>query len=110
MNYTTIEINNQVFNLRFGMASFRYLSEKNISILDEIGISHIIYSGYYNWCLVNEVIPSLKLSEIVDFVEEKLQSDATHINNVLKVWGDNQMIKDLAEDPKKKSVGKKSKG
>lgn len=90
------------------MASFRYLADKNIENFDEIGISHIIYSGYYNWCLVNEVLPVLKFVEVVDFVESSLQSDMTEVNNVMKVWGDNQLLKD-ATDTKKKTIGKRSK-
>ena len=108
MNYTKININGVEYNLRFGMASFRYLADKNIENFDEIGVSHIIYSGYHNWCLVNEVIPVLKFVEVVDYVESCLQNDMTEVNEVIKVWGENQLIKD-ATDTKKKTTGKRSK-
>jgi hypothetical protein len=90
------------------MASFRYLSEKNINEFDEIGISHIIYSGYHNWCLVNEVVPSLQFAELVDYVEASITSNVDEINKVMKVWGDNQLLKD-ATDTKKKKPLKQSK-
>ena len=55
MNYTTITINDTKLGLKFGMASFRYLSDKFVegkaysnNELNEIGIAHILYSGYYN--------------------------------------------------------------
>ena len=106
MNYTTIEINNKVYNLRFGMGSFRYLASKDIKDFDEIGVSHIIYSGYHNWCEVNDVVPELKFAEVVDYVEGSLTTNVDQINAVMKVWSDNQMLKDEA---KKKQPLKKSK-
>lgn len=110
MNYTTIKINDEVVNLRFGMASFRYLSTKDIKEFDEIGVSHILYSGYYNWCLVNEVIPSFKFADFVDYVESSMNTDVSEINDAMKVWSDNQLLKDAVDDGKKKKTLKKSKG
>ena len=78
MNYTTITINDQKVGLKFGMASFRYLSEKfvegisfNNGELTEIGIAHLIYSGYLNNCLVKDVIPQHKFEYFSDYVEAK---------------------------------------
>lgn len=110
MNYTRITINGVEYPLRFGMASFRYLGEKNIQNLDEIGISHVVYSGHYNHCLVNEVLPSLNFADVVDYVENALQGDATELNQVLETWTNSQLMKKATEDTKKKTTGKKSKG
>jgi hypothetical protein len=121
MNYTTITINDQKIGLKFGMASFRYLSDKfveGISFdkgeLTEIGISHLIYAGYYNNCLVKDVLPELKFENIVDFVESNIKEDKflTEMKEILKVWGESEMIKKATEqsndEPKKKiSRGKK---
>lgn len=121
MNYTTITINDQKVGLKFGMASFRYLSEKfveGISFdrgeLTEIGIAHLIYAGYYNNCLVKNVLPELKFEELVDFVESNIKKVVflDEMKEMLKVWGESDMIKTVAEntteEPKKKiSRGKK---
>ena len=120
MNYTTITINDQKVGLKFGMASFRYLSEKfvegisfNNGELTEIGIAHLIYSGYYNNCLVKDVVPEHKFEYFSDYVEANLKNDGfiKEMHEVLKVWGENEFIKQATtteEEPKKKiSRGKK---
>lgn len=109
MNYTRITINGVEYPLRFGMASFRYLGSKDVNELDEIGVSHIVYSGHYNHCLVTETLPVLKFPDVVDYVENALQSDATELNEVLKVWSESQLIKKATEEGKKKTTGKRSK-
>jgi len=80
MNYTTITINGTTIGLKFGMASFRYLQTRfvegvafNNDGLNEIGISHIIYSGYYNNCLIKDVEATLSFGEIVDWIESNLK-------------------------------------
>ena len=121
MNYTHITINDQKVGLKFGMASFRYLSEKfvegisfNNGELTEIGISHLIYAGYYNNCLVKDVLPEMKFVDVVDFVEANIKSDSflEEMKEILRVWGESDIIKKAAEqvteEPKKKSSrGKK---
>jgi hypothetical protein len=120
MNYTTITINNETIGLKFGMASFRYLQDKfskdktfDISILSEITISHIIYSGYFNNCLVKEVDPKYSFADIVEWVEQTLlkNQEDNEIAKVIKVWSESDFIrqenqsKDQAK--KKTSRGKK---
>ena len=121
MNYTTITINDQKVGLKFGMASFRYLSGKFVEgisytngELNEIGISHLIYAGYYNNCLVKDVLPEYKFEQIVDYVESNLKNEhfLNQMGEVVKVWSESDFIKQAAtpykEEPKKKtSRGKK---
>jgi len=119
MNYTTITINNEEIGLKFGMASFRYLTDKfvdgisyNGNNINEIGISHIIYSGYYNNCLVKNEKQKLTFENIVDWVEQNLKNEQilNEINSVIKLWTDTDMIKEVQQDntTKKKSYrGKK---
>jgi hypothetical protein len=121
MNYCTITIKDQTIGLKFGMASFRYLSEGKFQEgksfvgdgLTEIGVAHILYSGYYNNCIVKDVEPLLTFSDFVDYVEGLLvsNSDSTELNNAIKVWTNNDLIKKSTEtDPKKKNLrGKKLK-
>ena len=122
MNYTTITINDQKIGLKFGMASFRYLSDKFVdgvaytgNELNEIGISHIVYSGYFNNCLVKGVEATLSFEYFVDYIEANLTNDEflNELKNVIVIWGDNDFIKKTQEqvadkEPKKKiSRGKK---
>jgi len=124
MNYTTITINDQKVGLKFGMASFRYLSDKfkdGISFengeLNEIGVSHLVYSGYYNNCLVKGVLPEMTFENLVDYVEVNIMKAEflEELKNIIKVWGESDMIKsnveatkEVEETTKKKSSrGKK---
>jgi hypothetical protein len=124
MNYTTITINYQKVGLKFGMASFRYLSDKfkdGVSFengeLNEIGVSHLVYSGYYNNCLVKGVLPEMTFENLVDYVEVNIMKTEflEELKNIIKVWGESDMIKsnvaatqEVEETTKKKSSrGKK---
>lgn len=124
MNYTTITINDQKVGLKFGMASFRYLSDKfkdGISFengeLNEIGVSHLVYSGYYNNCLVKGVLPEMTFENLVDYVETNIMKPEflEELKNIIKVWSESDMIKsnvaatqEVEETTKKKSSrGKK---
>lgn len=124
MNYTTITINDQKVGLKFGMASFRYLSDKfkdGISFengeLNEIGVSHLVYSGYYNNCLVKGVLPEMTFENLVDYVEVNIMKPEflEELKNIIKVWGESDMIKsnvaatqEVEDKTKKKSSrGKK---
>jgi hypothetical protein len=124
MNYTKININGEDISLKFGMASFRYLADKFVSGIsfddsgfNEIGISHLIYSGYYNWCLVKVEKPKYSFEDFVDYVEANLANEKfiEEIKEVVKVWSDSDYIKSSIaeasnEEPKKKtSRGMKSK-
>jgi hypothetical protein len=121
MNYTTIEIEGQKIGLKFGMASFRYLQTKfvdgvsfNGSELNEIGIAHILYSGYYNNCIIKDIIPSLSFENFVDFIEQNLKNEdkLNEIKTIIELWTKNDFIKSLdkanVEETKKKTTrGKK---
>lgn len=122
MNYTSIVINGQKVGIKFGMASFRYLSDKFIdgkayhnNELTEIGISYIVYSGYYNNCIVKEEEPNLSFSDFVDWVEVSLTNSekSQEVMAVISLWASNDFIrkkeeKENTEEPKKKiSRGKK---
>lgn len=118
MNYTTITINDQKVGLKFGMASFRYVANKlkdGITFengeINEIGIAHLIYSGYYNNCLVKGVLPEMTFETLLDYIEANImkQDFIDELKEIIKVWGDSDMIKqnvattNQEEEPKKKS-------
>jgi hypothetical protein len=122
MNYTTITINDQKVGLKFGMASFRYLSDKfkdGISFengeLNEIGIAHLLYSGYYNNCLVKGVLPEMTFENLVDYVETNIMKNEflEELKGIIKVWGESDMIKSnvaAAEEVDDKAKKKSSRG
>ena len=126
MNYTTITINDQKVGLKFGMASFRYLSEKfiegisfNNGELNEIGVAHLVYAGYYNNCLVKDAIPEYEFEYFVDYIEANLKNDdfLNQLKDVINIWSDSDIIKttitqiedsqDVKQPKKKTSRGKK---
>lgn len=102
MNYTTITINDQKVGLKFGMASFRYVADKlkdGITFengeINEIGIAHLIYSGYYNNCLVKGVLPEITFETLLDYIEGNImkQDFLEELKEIIKVWGECDMIK-----------------
>lgn len=121
MNYCTLTIDGKKIGLKFGMASFRYLSEGKLvegksfngNEINEIGISHILYSGYWNNCLVKDVDPEMTFEDFVNYVENSLVRNNDEIMHAMKIWSENDFIKSKQpeiETPKKKSSpGKTSK-
>jgi hypothetical protein len=102
MNYTTITINDEKVGLKFGMASFRYLSDKfkdGISFengeLNEIGVAHLVYSGYYNNCLVKGVLPEMTFENLVDYIEKNMVKSEflDELRNAIKIWTESDMVK-----------------
>lgn len=119
MNYITLTINEEKLGLKFGMASFRYLQDKFVSgksfvgnELNEIGIAHIIYSGYYNNCLVKEIDVKYDLEYFIDWIEKNISNQIVldQIKSVIELWSSNEFIrpKDAVPNAKKKITrGKK---
>jgi len=120
MNYITITVKEEKLGLKFGMASFRYLQDKFVSgktfignELNEIGIAHIIYSGYYNNCLVKEIDVKYDLEYFIDWIENNISNNniLNEIKNVIEMWSSNEFIRGKNEqtsNAKKKIIrGKK---
>lgn len=119
MNYTTLTINGEKIGLKFGMASFRYLSEGRFKEgksfahdqLTEIGIAHIIYSGYMNNCLVKEIEETYNFEFFVDYLENNISNEKflEEIKSIIDIWSKNDFIKGQEEKPTKKKTlaGKK---
>ena len=113
MNYISIIINDKSIGLKFGMASFRYIQKKieqgkvfNGEDLNEISIAHILYSGYYNNCVVKDIDTDLTFENFVDFIENNLKEPSfmDKVAEVIKVWSESDLIKsntDIIVDDKK---------
>lgn len=109
MNYTQLLIDDKKIGLKFGMASFRYLQGKFINgiafsgdEINEIGISHILYSGYYNNCLIKDEVPSILFEEFVDIVEKNITNDKflENIKEIMKIWSECDVIKQSSQENK----------
>ena len=118
MNYTTITINDQKVGLKFGMASFRYIADKLIDgitsengELNEIGITHLVYSGYYNNCLVKGVLPEMTFETLLDYIENNLAKKEflEELKEIIKVWGESDMIKQNVAASQSDNEGAKKK-
>lgn len=118
MNYTTITINGTKIGLKFGMASFRYLSDKFVegkaytnNELNEIGIAHILYSGYYNNCLIKDAEIEHSFESFVDFIEANLNNEdvLNSIKDIIQIWSQNEFLKQK-EEPKQEAKKKTTRG
>jgi hypothetical protein len=118
MNYTTITINGTKIGLKFGMASFRYLSDKFVegkaytnNELNEIGIAHILYSGYYNNCLIKDAEIEHSFESFVDFIEANLNNEGvlSDIKDIIQIWSQNEFLKQK-EEPKQEAKKKTTRG
>jgi hypothetical protein len=118
MNYTTITINGTKIGLKFGMASFRYLSDKFVegkaytnNELNEIGIAHILYSGYYNNCLIKDAEIGYSFESFVDFIEANLNNEGvlSEIKDIIQIWSQNEFLKQK-EEPKQEAKKKTTRG
>lgn len=117
MNYIKIEIEGQTIGLKFGMASFRYLQGKMVdgiafdgNTLNEIGIAQILYSGYYNNCLIKEEIPSINFETFVDYIEKNLTNDLflEDVKKVIMIWSESDFIKQTQQSDNKTEAKKKN--
>jgi hypothetical protein len=113
MNYCTITINGTKTGIKFGMASYRYLQGKLVEgkthqgeELNEIGIAYILYSGYWNNCIIKDAEPELTLADFVEFIEGNLRNpDALgEIRNALEIWTKNDFIKQAEDVQTKKKT------
>ena len=119
MNYTSITINDQKVGLKFGMASFRYLQskyERGVAFvsddINEIGIAHIIYSGYYNNCLVKDVDPELTFEQLVEYIEQNLLNNdfIEEVKRIIELWSNNEFIKKAVEETQQVAKKKTNRG
>jgi hypothetical protein len=100
------------------MASFRYLSDKFVegkaytnNELNEIGIAHILYSGYYNNCLIKDAEIEYSFESFVDFIEGNLNNEGvlSDIKDTIQIWSNNEFLK-TKEEPKQESKKKTTRG
>lgn len=118
--YTTITIGGKTVGLKFGMYSFRVITDKFDKIkafegesINELGIAVVLHAGYLNNCVVKDIEPELTFENFVDCAEAAaLDGNGTEIQDAVKAWTDSQFMKKAVEtisDAKKKLTGTKLK-
>lgn len=107
MAIAQIEIAGKLVGLRFGLPAIMRIFENGAdendlfvksgekNIFSQIGISKILYAGYWNDCKAKDKIPELKPEDFYDLVEEqflegKLRSDVIEAMNV---FGESTAVK-----------------
>lgn len=76
-----ITIGGQVVRLKFGLPAVRRIFEKmaEIKLVDvkdgkesynDVGISHILFAGYLNGCMLKDELPVLLFEDFYEFVED----------------------------------------
>lgn len=107
MAIAQIEIAGKQVGLRFGLPAIMRIFENGAdendlfvksgekNIFSQIGISKILYAGYWNDCKAKDKIPELTPEDFYDLVEEqflegKLRSD---VIEALKVFGESTTLK-----------------
>jgi len=63
--------------------------------LNEIGVAHLVYSGYYNNCLVKGVLPKMTFENLVDYIETNMAKSEflEELRNAIKIWTESDMVK-----------------
>lgn len=119
---STITINGQAIELKFGMYANRVFAEKTKDgtgftedSFNEVGTSYLLYAGYLNACIEDESKPELKFRDFVEYVENgTLEGDTKEMTEAVTEWTKSRFVQKAvdnmkaAEIKKKKSTGTKS--
>lgn len=122
---TTLIMQGTEVSLKFGMYSFRVISERlekskgyDEGTLNETGISIVLYAGYLNDRVLKDAEPQITLEDFADFVESALiNGDKDQITKAIECWTQSQFMQTTIaknkaqqeEAAKKKSTGTKLK-
>lgn len=107
-----LKIKNKEVGILFGMPAIQRITQKiqlteftdNISL----GISQIrdiLYAGYLNYCLAEDLRPELTARDFYDYIEENATNEVefAQVNEAIKVFNHSKYIKpsENGEDKKK---------
>lgn len=115
-----ITIDGREVVLKFGLPAVRRIMEKMLQyplmqkseeneIYNDLGLSHILYAGYINGCMMRDEIAELPFELFYTFIEDGADDKAieTHIVAAIKAFEDSKVLKN-ATDKLKEEVEKKS--
>ena len=112
MNYTTIQINDKEYGLRFGMNAV--LDMDGVDLTNNIKASaKLIVASHRNYCEVKDVKPEIEFSEVYDWIEDSyFKGNQEVINTLTGIWESfNNLLAPMVEaaNDKKKQPVKRSK-
>ena len=121
--YTSIVVDGEKINLRFGIPAVRMFLEKiatnevliSNDTINEVCIATLIYCGYINNCMITDETPDKKMGYFLEFVENSWIDEAVkkQLVNVSNCYAASKYTKKVQEttqkaidDIKKKKVAK----
>lgn len=113
----TITLNGQAVRLKFGLPAVRRIMEKMVQykladdgIYSDLGLSHVLYAGYMNDCIMRDDAPAIAFEVFYDHVENLRDDEAAKIQvqEAVKAFEASRFVKAAAElvkpDEKKSSL------
>lgn len=106
-----ITIGGERVGLKFGMPALRRIFEKMQQYdmvagtkSNDIGIAHVLYAGYLNFCLMKDEAPVHAFEYFYDYVETvgDAEGSTDEIAAALKAFEESRFVKTLVENEKKK--------
>lgn len=106
----TITISDQKVGLKFGMPALRQIYEKSArhSFLaadgrfNELGVAHVLFAGYCNYCAMKDEIPSLEFQSFYELVEniDDTEQGKAELRNALTAFEESKTVKNFMEKKK----------
>lgn len=106
-----ITIGGQRVGLKFGMPALRQIFEKMKQYpmvvgtkSNDIGIAHILFAGYLNFCIMKDEAPVHTFEYFYDYVETigDAEGSLDEITDALKAFEDSRFVKPIVANDKKK--------
>lgn len=103
-----ITLDGQPVALKFGMPALQRIAQKmstndlfNGEQWNDLGISHILYAGYMNYCAMKDILPVYEFDKFYSYVEDA-EEEATikEIAGSIQVFVDSKMVKELVDKKK----------
>lgn len=112
--YTQIDINGELIGLKFGLPSIGKIKEmsegmdSSVETMATYGMAVILYCGYWNNCLIKQVIPKHNLQFFYDAIEDAFleEEKIKPFKEVMDFFNESRFIK--VDESKKKSQPEES--
>ncbi len=103
-----ISINGQTVRLKFGLPAVRRIFQKMEELPEDfttgnhysdIGLSHILFSGYQNACLMEDARPALAYKDFYELVEDA-RFDAVLQDSIvaaIRIFEESRFVKRMSE-------------
>jgi len=103
-----ITIDDQPVALKFGMPALRQISQKmakndlfNGETWNDLGISHILYAGYVNYCAMKDTPAIMPFEDFYNYVEDAEDEETIKdIAGAISVFVSSKHVKELVDKKK----------